>query len=102
MADPAEPLTLSPTPAAEAAAALRQAGAVAVENVWPRETMEALRRAVYAAYPEFGQSGMVSEKAKTGPGRFYAPVAIDAAILDAGLFDAPELDGLLREALEPG
>jgi hypothetical protein len=91
--------TLAATAAADAAATLRREGAVAVVGVWPREQIERLREAVFAAQPELAGGTALNVKSRTGAGRYYTSVVIGEELL--ALLGSAELDGMLRDTLGP-
>jgi hypothetical protein len=95
----AQPRPLLPTAPDEAAATLHRAGAVVVENAWPRQVMEHLGRAILEAHPDIADGSVLADRKNTGRGRFHAPVTVTAEVLDSGLFDAPLLTDLLHTVL---
>ena len=83
----------------EAGAALRSDGAVILEDLWPRATMDQLRDLIAAQHPEFAEKASLPDLFDNGEGRFIAPITITRALLDSGLMDCAVVEAVLTNAL---
>lgn len=79
---------------ADAAVAIRRDGAVAVEGVWPGETVDRLREVVLSQHPEFTDPAALRDYLGTRGERFIAPVTVTNAVRSAGVLDSPALEEL--------
>lgn len=83
----------------DAARALRADGAVLLEGVWAPETIDRVRASVFEGHPELSDPDRVSDKVKSGKGRFIAPIGIKPALVEHGLVGNETIERLSSRVL---
>jgi len=83
-----------------AAKALSSDGAVLMHQVWTSDIIDAARQIIAGRHPEFADKASLSDWFDNGEGRFIAPIVIDMALVELGIFADNPVHDLLRQVLD--